>query len=185
MEATSMPKTLRGPAAYGDIVPYLNQAMMSDGVRIEASTEAAAIKLVQRFNQFRILDRKINMKTKHERPLPEDEYWRYIELENRSRFMYLESPYDELIIRRSYTVVTIEKRDKNPWLKVTDLKGNPIQVEDPIKVFDPIKHLREEEHADRIKRHSTPPTPMPIRPVERENDIDPDQPLGLDISDEE
>jgi hypothetical protein len=159
-----MAKTLRGPAAYGDIVPYLNRALMTDGIRIEASTEGAAIKLVQRFNQFRILDRKINMKLKHERPLPTDELMRGIELDNRSQFMYLESVYDELIIRRSHTVVTIEKRDKNPWVSVTDLKGNPLPPEEPIKVFDPIKDEREMEHADRIKRHSTqtPYTPPPI-----------------------
>jgi hypothetical protein len=159
-----MARTLRGPAAYGDIVPYLQRAMMLDGIRIEASTEGGAIKLVQRLNQYRILHRKLNMKAKHERPLPTDEYMKHIELDNRSQLMYLESIYDELIIRRSGTVVTIEKRDINPWVSVTDLKGNPLPPEEPIKVFDPVMDEREMEHADRIKRHSTqtPYTPPPI-----------------------
>lgn len=143
-------KTLRGPTAYYDIVPALDAALYKGGARVQCGTEGAAIKLVQRMNQYRILDRKINMKRRHEKPLPADFTMASLEQANRDEMVYLSSEYDGLIIKRVGTVVILERRPDHPWIEITDMDGNPIEVI-PRVVQDP-ERIKAGEEVDRMLR---------------------------------
>lgn len=165
-------KSLRGPRAYFDLVPALNAALYSGGARVQCGTEGAAIKLVQRMNQYRILDRKLNLKRKHEKPLPADYAMAALEQSNRDEMVYLHSEYDNLIIKRVGTVVILEHKPEHPWLEITDLQGNPIEVV-PRVVQDPERIKADEDLERFLKKYPDKSAPN------KENDLDPDKPLGL------
>lgn len=139
-----MAKAIRGPTAYFDVIPALDAALLNDGAVVKCATTGAAVKQIQRMNQFRILDRKMNHEKRLRMELPEGIH-RSIEIDNREKLYYLKSIYDVLIIRRRNTDIIIERRPKTPWLEITDLNGNPIETT-PVQVFDPIQDAHDREY---------------------------------------
>jgi hypothetical protein len=55
-----MPRPKASPSSYRDVIPMLQFAKRSGGARFNCGTLANAIRTVQRMNQFRIVDRRIN-----------------------------------------------------------------------------------------------------------------------------
>jgi hypothetical protein len=152
-------KAIRGPTAYFDIIPGLDAALYNNGAVIECKSTGEAIKQIQRMNQFRILDRKMNHEKRLRMELPEGIH-RGIEIQNRENLYYLKSIYDVLVIRRRDTKIVIERRPKTPWLAITDLDGNPIETT-PVQVFDPIQDAYEKEYDrfnERIELEKKRPT---------------------------
>lgn len=178
--------TLKGPAAYRDILPALEEALWKPVVMIECGTAAAAVKLVQRMNQFRILDRRLNHENRLKKELPPVDgpndimgrEYRAIEMRNRENLMYLKSQYDILVIRRRDSLVIIERRPEHPWLKVMDGDGNEIELK-PFQIIDPYDELKNKER-NRTEREIIPDGTTQA-PREKFNQS---RPLNLDKPDE-
>jgi hypothetical protein len=162
-------KTLRGPAAYADIIPLLNEAGVQGGLRIPCDNYGAAIKLRQRMNQFRILDRQLNERAKCARPLPLDKTEAYYEDENRTRRKYLVSSYDNLIIKQIDSYVIIEIRPKTTWGTVTDLAGNPVEIGPPDVTWDPIAD-KVKSSLDKDAERYRARNPQPEAPIENKSE---------------
>jgi hypothetical protein len=128
---------LKGPQAYKDITPLLMSALHRGGCQVDAGSTAAAIKLVQRMNQFRILDRKINHDAACRRELPYVAADREMELSLRNNLYYLKSDFDDLIFKRRDSIVLVEMRGM-PYKSVKTLDGEPMQIE-PFEIPNPYK----------------------------------------------
>lgn len=173
--------TLKGPAAYSDITPMLYEALQK-GAQVNCGTVAAAVKLVQRMNQFRIMDRKLNYEKQMRRELPQNDIYRAIEIRNRENLLYLKSIYDVLIFKRRESVVIIERRPPQPWISITDLEGNPIEVP-PYDFVDPYVEMANAE----LNRESFKPvtTEELMRQVEERKKHNLTKPLNLMDGDKE
>lgn len=170
-----MPKRpTRGPRSYTDVIAAMNQAMMYGGNKLVCDNEGKARHTEQRMHAFRALQRKINMEQKHLRPLPENPTYREMEIENRERLVYLTTEYDKLVVRRIGATIILERRSGFPWKYATDLEGNPIEIDEEPDAWDPIEAERR-EHSDKDAARYRARNPN----REKENDIDPDKPLGL------
>src|SRR6266576_4877234 len=164
-----MKQPTRGPRSYVDVAAAMNKAMYG-GTKLYYNTEGNARHMEQRMHAFRALQRKINMQQKHSRPLPDDPYYREIEIENRERLVYLTTEYDVLTIRRIGSTVILERKASFSWKHATDLEGNPIEIDEIPPLWDPVEAERREASDHRATRY---------RERNKENDIDPDKPLGL------
>jgi hypothetical protein len=145
-------RAVQGPTAYFDIIPALEGALQNNGAVIECGTTGNAIKQIQRMNQYRILNRRMNHERRLKMDLPHGPM-AGVEMKNREELFYLKSKFDVLIIRRRETKIVIEMKPSKPWLSITDLEGNPIET-DIMEVFDPIKDIEIQEDiriAERIK----------------------------------
>jgi hypothetical protein len=177
-----MSRSLKGPTAYRDIIPALEEALWKPVIMIECGTTAAAVKLVQRMNQYRILDRKLNHENRLKKELPPLEgpndvmgrEYRALEMRNRENLMYLRSQYDILVIRRRDSLVLIERRETHPWVKIMDGEGNEIEVK-PFQVVDPYKEIESKEF-DRVEQRNKISGGTTQAPREK---FDPSKPLSL------
>jgi hypothetical protein len=138
-----------GPNSYQDIQRILDRAWERGGARIDVGSQAAAIRMVQRMNQFRILDRKV-MYEKTKRLIPDPNNFDAVQdyEKNVNGMWALASLYDHLIIRRPVDgVVIIEKKPSRPYIAMYDLEGNLIdEGEDkPVEMPTPAGHKHEEK----------------------------------------
>jgi hypothetical protein len=125
-----------GTKTYADIIPAMQQALARGGLRLTCANEAAAIRTVQRMNQYRILDRKIQNAIRTAKPLPEKQGPNDFKTEfirermewYRDRLMHLYSQYDELIIKRRENVVLLEIKPKQPFIAAETLDGESITI---------------------------------------------------------
>jgi hypothetical protein len=152
-----MPRMKAGPNSYQDIQRILDNAWERGGARIDVGSQAAAIRMVQRMNQFRIIDRKV-MYESVKRRVPDPNNFDAVQdyEKNINQMWALASVYDHLIIRRPVDgMVIIEKKPSRPYVAMYDLEGNlidegadvPIQAPKPAdsqpnkEKFDPGKPL--------------------------------------------
>jgi hypothetical protein len=96
-----MPRPSPSKEAYADIMPYLDIASEHGYVKLDCQTEGQAISAVQRMNKWRLIERDKGIY-----------YW------------------DSFIFSRTGRVVEIKPRERLKVISVTDLDGNPINVDD-------------------------------------------------------
>src|SRR5882762_9432384 len=91
-----------GPAAYRDVRDMLDLAFERGGAIFNCGSQAAAIKILQRMNNYRIIHRKISYnKIKANPPTDPNDAAGWFKYNSLTEDMYgLTSKYDDLIIRR-------------------------------------------------------------------------------------
>jgi hypothetical protein len=122
-----MPRPKASPASYRDVIPMLEFAKRSGGARFNCGTLANAIRTVQRMNQFRIVDRRINFDIHKNRPPkdPDKLYWHELAIQ---RMDHLTSEYDGLVIRRPTDMfVVVDVKPDKPWLEAYDANMNFVE----------------------------------------------------------
>jgi hypothetical protein len=122
-----MPRPKASPASYRDVIPMLEFAKRSGGARFNCGTLANAIRTVQRMNQFRIVDRRINFDIHKNKPPkdPDRLYWHELAVQ---RMDHLVSEYDGLVIRRPTDMfVVVDVKPDKPWLEAYDANMNFVE----------------------------------------------------------
>lgn len=135
-----MPRMKAGPNSYQDIQRILDSAWERGGARIDVGSQAAAIRMVQRMNQFRIIDRKV-MYESTKRRVPDPNNFDAVQDydKNINQMWALASLYDHLIIRRPVDgIVVIEKKPSRPYVAMYDLEGNLIDEGEDKPITAPI-----------------------------------------------
>ena len=123
---THMPRQKAGRSAYLDVIPYMDIAAAKQRrIEIDAPTPGKAIRIVQRMNQWRLIDRQ-----QHED---------------------LESKYDMLIFKRVDCTAIIEPRTRASELVVRDEDGSIIPPEWVVAFPTEKEMLKDLEDANKPK----------------------------------
>jgi hypothetical protein len=177
-----MPRPKASPSSYRDVIPMLQFAKRSGGARFNCGTLANAIRTVQRMNQFRIVDRRINYDV-HKNSPPKDPDRLYWHEQAVQRMEHLASEYDSLVIRRPTDMfVVVDIKPDKPWLEAFDANMNFVEDirsdDERQKALDDQKLYN--ETPDWLKAPTTQrPTILDGTTQAPREKFDPTKPLGL------
>jgi hypothetical protein len=120
-----MPRPKASPTSYQDVIPMLNFAVENNGARFECGSLGNAIRTVQRMNQYRTIERRINYdahKSAGPSPGQREHEWNW-EVQS---LKYQVSIYDNLIIRRpTNSMVIIDRKPDQPYTQAYYPDGRP------------------------------------------------------------